>query len=66
MENQKGLGDLVAYAFATVGITKGRVSLVARVVGIEDCGCEKRQKWLNQFGYSLGIGAPHDIPHRPR
>ena len=58
MENQKGLGDVVALAFATVGITKARAQAVAQAVGIADCGCDGRQERLNQIGYAVGIGSP--------
>lgn len=51
---KKGLGDHVADGLAAVGITKERV---ARLAGKKDCGCKKRQKWLNQVGAKyLGIG----------
>lgn len=46
----KPLGDLVAAAFASVGITKDRAQAVATAVGITDCGCAKRQETLNQIG----------------
>lgn len=49
-----GLGDMVAAGLSAVGITKERVQAV---VG-GPCGCEERQKSLNQLGYSLGIGTP--------
>ena len=58
MENQKGLGDVVALAFATVGITKARAQAVAQAVGLADCGCAGRQERLNQIGYTVGIGTP--------
>lgn len=53
-----GLGDLVAAAFASVGITKDRAQAVAELAGFEDCGCAKRQERLNAIGYRVGIGAP--------
>ena len=34
-----GLGDKVASVLSAVGIKKK-----------EGCGCEKRQRWLNEFG----------------
>ena len=61
-----GLGDRVAVVLLSIGVTKNFAQAVAEYVGLGDCGCADRQKWLNQFGYSLGIGAPHDILHRPR
>jgi hypothetical protein len=53
-----GLGDLVAAAFASVGITKDRAQAVAELAGFEDCGCAKRQERLNQLGRMVGIGGP--------
>jgi hypothetical protein len=47
-----GLGDMVAAALDTVGITKERVS--ALVGG--DCGCQQRQDALNELGRKIGIG----------
>lgn len=48
-----GLGDRVADGLSAIGVTKERVS---KLVG-KDCGCKKRQQWLNQFGQRyLGIG----------
>ena len=58
MDAQAGLGDVIAIAFASVGITKDRLQAVANAVGIADCGCAKRQETLNQIGREwLGIGA---------
>jgi hypothetical protein len=42
------VGDLVERMLTSVGISKTRVQQWLRV---EDCGCAKRQKWLNQWGY---------------
>ena len=53
-----GLGDLVAAAFASVGITTDRAQAVAELAGFEDCGCAKRQERLNEIGYRVGIGTP--------
>lgn len=50
-----GLGDMVADGLAAVGITKARVQAVASAVGIEDCGCAKRQAALNRVGEALGL-----------
>jgi hypothetical protein len=62
VENQTGLGDIVAFAFATVGITKERAQGVAKAFGVGDCGCEKRQRWLTEQGARyLGIGQT-DLP----
>lgn len=50
-----GLGDWVAKTLGTVGITKERAQRVANALGIEDCGCEKRQEWLNEVGEKMGF-----------
>jgi hypothetical protein len=42
------VGDLVERMLTGVGISKTRVQQWLRV---KDCGCAKRQKWLNQWGY---------------
>lgn len=52
-----GLGDLVASGLAAVGITKRRVSVVAKAFGVRGCGCSKRQRALNALGRRLGFGA---------
>ena len=49
----RGLGDYVAAALKTVGITPERVS---RLTG-KPCGCKRRQQALNQWGRRLGIGS---------
>ena len=49
-----GLGDMVAAGLEAIGITKARV---AAVMGVTDCGCNKRQQQLNALGRRLGIGA---------
>lgn len=53
-----GLGDRVELALKTAGVTKERVGRVAKMVGVSDCGCEKRKRWLNTIGKYLGIGNP--------
>lgn len=58
MEDSQGLGDIVAFAFASVGITKDRAQAVAQAVGLDDCGCEQRQQMLNEWGRAIGIGGP--------
>lgn len=66
MENTKGLGDIVAHAFATVGITKERSQAVAKAVGLDDCGCTQRQERLNEWGRAIGVGGPPPAaPTRP-
>jgi hypothetical protein len=42
------VGDLVERMLSGLGISKERVQQWLRV---KDCGCAKRQKWLNQWGY---------------
>ena len=42
------VGDLVETMLTSIGISKDRVKQWLRV---KDCGCAKRQKWLNQWGY---------------
>jgi hypothetical protein len=54
-----GLGDMVASTLDAVGVTKDRVQAVASAVGISDCGCAKRQEFLNRVGRELlGVGKP--------
>lgn len=48
-----GLGDRVAAVLSAAGITSGAVSAF---LGVDDCGCAARQKWLNEAGRRLGIG----------
>jgi hypothetical protein len=40
------VGDLVAAGLERIGVTK---ELASKVVG-GDCGCERRQSWMNQAG----------------
>ena len=44
----KGLGDLVAKVTKATGIDKV-ADVVSKNLGIEDCGCDQRQKDLNQI-----------------
>jgi hypothetical protein len=48
-----GLGDRLASALESIGITKARVSAA---LGVKDCGCAERQSKLNALGRKLGIG----------
>jgi hypothetical protein len=49
-----GLGDRLASALESIGITKARVSAA---LGVDDCGCGERQNALNALGRKLlGIG----------
>ncbi len=43
----KGLGDLVAKVTKVTGLDKV-ADKVAKGLGFEDCGCDQRQKDLNQ------------------
>lgn len=54
-DHKSGLGDIVASALSSVGITKDRVQKVASLVGIKDCGCKQRQEALNRLGKTLGF-----------
>ena len=49
-ENQesKGLGDTIAKVTHAVGLDKVAES-VAKIVGEEDCGCNKRREMLNDL-----------------
>lgn len=44
----RGLGDLIAKLTWTTGIDNV-VKKVTKAVGIEDCGCSKRQEKLNEL-----------------
>jgi hypothetical protein len=51
MEKSKGLGDSI-HKFTTVTGIKSFARMASRAVGAQDCGCNKRRKWLNkQFPY---------------
>lgn len=54
-----GLGDYVHSALASIGITPERV---AAALGVDDCGCERRRKSLNEFGLKMGIGTQPEGP----
>lgn len=43
------LGDRVKAALSIVGVTQERVKKVVNSLGIEDCGCERRQQVLNEL-----------------
>jgi hypothetical protein len=60
-----GLGDLVAAAFASIGVTKDRAQAVANAIGVEDCGCAQRQERLNELGRMVGIGGPPPAADSP-
>lgn len=44
------LGDWTEAGLSAIGLTKARV---AEWAGNPDCGCEKRQQWLNELGGKL-------------
>jgi hypothetical protein len=48
-----GLGDRVASALSSVGITE---QAIKSVTGAGDCGCKNRREALNKLGRSIGIG----------
>ena len=54
--SRPGLGDRVAHALATVGVTKERANDVAVAIGLPGCGCDQRQETLNKVGKMFGIG----------
>lgn len=54
---KKGLGDMVAEALATVGITPERYKNAKAAVGLKrKCDCPKRKAALNRLGRKIGIG----------
>ena len=51
MNKSKGVGDTVNKLTTATGI-KSFAQMASRAVGLQDCGCNKRRKWLNkQFPY---------------
>lgn len=46
IEGKKGLGTVITKILAKIGVTKDVVSTVA---GIDDCGCDRREEWLNKI-----------------
>jgi len=45
---QEGLGDTVAYLTSLLQLDK-LVKEITKAVGIEDCGCTRRQEELNKL-----------------
>jgi hypothetical protein len=43
-------GDIAERCFSFFGLTK---AMVQRLFGKKDCGCAKRQQWLNRIGYEI-------------
>jgi hypothetical protein len=60
-EKEPGLGDLVANALESVGITEEGVQAIASKVGIRDCGCGRRKSALNDLG-AKWLGLPPGKP----
>jgi hypothetical protein len=44
----KGLGDTIAKFTHKTGIAK-TVEVVTKALGLEDCGCDGRQEWVNNL-----------------
>jgi len=44
----RGLGDTIAKFTHATGIAKA-VEVVTEALGIEDCGCGRRQEWVNNL-----------------
>jgi hypothetical protein len=62
-ENPQGLGDVVARAFASVGITTERAQRFANAIGLDDCGCCRRREALNAlFPFAAADQPPQTIP----
>ena len=60
-KNPAGLGDVVAVAFASIGITVDRAQRLANAVGISDCGCGRRREALNR-AFPFGPRPPENPP----
>lgn len=45
------VGDLIQklIGFLTLGFGKRLALRIANLLGFEDCGCSKRQQWLNEL-----------------
>jgi hypothetical protein len=43
----KGVGDLIAIATKSIGLDK-LAEKVAKTIGYDDCGCDKRREDLNK------------------
>lgn len=58
VNQQKGLGDTIAKITEVTGIAK-LTEIVTDALGIEDCGCGRRQNTLNElFPYSQPTNPP--------
>jgi len=60
-KNPAGLGDVVAVAFASIGITVDRAQRLANAVGVADCGCGRRREALNR-AFPFGSRPPENPP----
>jgi hypothetical protein len=60
-EEKPGLGDRVADALKSIGITEDGVQAIASKVGISDCGCGRRKSALNELGAKF-LGMPPGKP----
>jgi len=50
-ENPPGPGDRTAIVLAKVGVTEKRVKEAKAAIGLKgDCGCKRRQRWMNRLG----------------
>ncbi len=63
-QRSKGLGDTVAKVMTITGV-KAAVETVTKAIGIEDCGCEKRQEALNKLvPYKNNNDANPEVPSK--
>jgi len=59
----RGLGDTIAKFTHATGIAKA-VEVVTEALGIEDCGCGRRQEWANNL-VSYDNQPNHNIQYDP-
>jgi hypothetical protein len=80
MERSRGLGDTVARITHFLGLDRFASWFAKKVLGLEDCGCERRQSKLNRLfpyknnkvydredifeGGYFGAGEGDDLPHQ--
>jgi hypothetical protein len=59
----RGLGDTIAKITYATGINKA-VEVVTEALGIEDCGCNSRHEWANDFlPYNVEANSPQIYDH---
>ena len=59
----RGLGDTIAKITYATGINKA-VEVVTDALGIEDCGCNSRHEWANNFlPYNVEANSPQIYDH---